>query len=94
MENATAIIHTEASYILGVPEASLRYTLKIGNESQKRADGYATEITFDVSGAYPPDYLVIIVAVCVAVPCGLGVVAAWYLFYYRMKMKALTKDCM
>jgi len=90
LKNVTTVIHTEASYILGIEEPSLVYNIYYPNSTGKR-DATVT-IVFDVNGAYPPNYLIVIVAVCVAVPAALGFLVAWYWFYYRMKLKALTRD--
>eukprot|EP01127_Copromyxa_protea_P024450 TRINITY_DN962_c0_g2_i5.p1 TRINITY_DN962_c0_g2~~TRINITY_DN962_c0_g2_i5.p1 ORF type:complete len:3441 (+),score=511.54 TRINITY_DN962_c0_g2_i5:5-10327(+) len=66
LKNATAILQTEASYILGVPEDMLAVKITFGNETLKRDSGFAARINFDIGGAYPPDYLIIIVVVSVA----------------------------
>jgi len=98
LKNASAVIRTEASYILGVTEGSLQYTLALNTStsSSKRASNtsspWAARINFDLAGAYPPNYLIIIIAVSVAVPASIAFLVGWYLFYYRMKMKAKTKD--
>jgi hypothetical protein len=98
LQNATSILQTEASYILGVTESSFPAKIEIGGvplggEVVKRAAGdNGTLISFDVASAYPPNYLILIVAVCVAVPCAILFFVLWYLFYRRMKLKTLTKD--
>lgn len=107
LENVTSVLNTEIAFILRLSESSVRITLDIGNETTKRQSDFATKISVDLEGnfitmiqthpkigAYPPNYLVIIVAVAVGVPCGLFAVVAFYMFWYRMKLQALTKDCM
>jgi hypothetical protein len=44
-------------------------------------------------GAYPPNYIPVIVGVCVGVPLGLLFIFGMWWFYRRLKLKALTKDC-